>query len=303
VCMYRRQAFLLGLIEAFGGELGRTDCQKLLFLAAQQESDTKYYDFFPHHYGPFSHIVMQDKRRLTELGHLSDEDGFVLKQTAGYMDSLNASDHAAVVRLAASMGSVRGRELVRRVYLAYPHYCCRSRVRRDMLTEEEWAKVRSKWNTDLSPCLFTIGYEGKTIDAILHSVIVHNIRSVVDVRRNALSMKHGFSKAALRRYLAASEVRYVHHGELGIPSALRHELFGSQSYDALFARYRNEILPQVNASLLELRREVSEQGRVALLCFEASPGCCHRHVVAETMASAMPGLHVFDLSEDRGVSA
>ena len=293
--MYRRQAVLLGLIEAFGGELGRTDCQKLLFLLAQHESDTRCYDFFPYHYGPFSHIVMQDKRRLTALGYLSDEDGFVIKEAAGYVDRLKAPDHAAVVHLAASVGSVRGRELVRRVYLAYPEYCCRSRVSRDVLTEEEWSEVSSKWHTELSACLFTIGYEGKTIDAILHDITMHNIQCVVDVRRNAISMKHGFSKAALGRYLAASGVQYLHHSELGIPSSMREDLSSPESYQMLFARYRSEILSSASASLLELRRQVSEQGRAALLCFEANPNLCHRHVIAEAMADAMPGLPTLHL--------
>jgi len=301
--MYRRQAVLLGLIEAFGGELGRTDCQKLLFLLTQYEADTKYYDFFPFHYGPFSHIVMQDKRRLTELGHLRDGDGFVLKKAAGHLDRLKAREHDAVVRLAASVGSVRGRELVRRVYLAYPDYCCRSRVTRDVLTEEEWCDVSSTWNTELSPCLFTIGYEGKSIDAILHSITVHNIRSVVDVRRNAISMKHGFSKSALGRYLPASGVRYLHCPELGIPSAMRENLSSPKSYETLFVRYRNEILPRVSASLLELRHHVSEQGRVALLCFEANPDHCHRHVIADSVAGATPGLPLVHLSGKNGVSA
>jgi hypothetical protein len=45
--MFYRRKILLALLEAFGGSLKRTDCQKLLFLFCQRRGKN-YYDFFPY---------------------------------------------------------------------------------------------------------------------------------------------------------------------------------------------------------------------------------------------------------------
>jgi len=294
---------MLGVLEAFGGELGRTDCLKMLFLLGQQVRSKRHYDFFPYHYGPFSHVAMQDKRRLMAQGYLRDTDGFVLANASGHLDRLNATDRASLVELVAVVGSLRGRELLRHVYLTHPDCCCRSRVAADVLSDGEWSLVSSQWNAEISPCLFTMGYEGMTIDAVLNCLIAHNVRSVVDVRRNALSMKYGFSKKALGRYLAACGLEYTHCPELGIPSALRDDLDSPESYKRLFAKYRESILPDAGASINRVLQAVDERGRVALLCFERGYQQCHRHIVAEAIVAAVTGLPLEHLSENGCVSA
>jgi len=294
---------MLGVIEALGGRLARTDCLKLLFLLSQQEGNPRHYDFFPFHYGPFSYVAMQDKRRLTDLGHLKDAEDFVLTKATGHLDALQPSDLVAVLRLRSNVGVARGRELMKRVYLEYPSFCCRSRVVDEVLSEDEKSRVAAVWNTDSSPCLFTIGYEGRTIDSFLCCLVGHNMRSVVDVRCNAVSMKYGFSKNALGRYLAASGVHYVHSTQLGIPSAFRDDLGSPESYHRLFGRYREEILPRASESLKGLEEEVASYGRVALMCFEANPFLCHRHVVANAVVTAVPGLALHHVSESGSVFA
>jgi uncharacterized protein (DUF488 family) len=283
---------LLGVIEAFGGRLGRTDCLKILFLFGQQDNPKKHYAFFPHHYGPYSYVVMQDKRRLTAQGYLRDSQGFVLAATGGHVDRLEPSDRVAILNLATRLGSVRGRELLRKVYLEYPAHCCKSRVAAKVLSREELSRVSSRWNTDATQRLFTIGYEGRTIDDVLNCLVVNNVHCVIDVRRNALSMKYGFSKTALGQYLAASGLEYLHLPTLGIPSALRENLVSFDSYQRLFARYRTELLPNAGESLELVVQKVARRHRVALLCFEANSLQCHRHVVAEAVVAATSGLQL-----------
>ncbi|MFW6056651.1 MAG: hypothetical protein ACOC9B_05020, partial [Chloroflexota bacterium] len=101
---------MLGVIEAFGGDLGRTDCMKLLFLLSQQDQG-RHYQFFPHHYGPFSHLVMQDKRRLTSLGLLRNNQRFTLVDSEGHLDTLPRSDREQVRVLRSAVGWKSGREL------------------------------------------------------------------------------------------------------------------------------------------------------------------------------------------------
>ncbi|WP_200885350.1 DUF488 family protein [Jejuia pallidilutea] len=46
--------------------------------------------------------------------------------------------------------------------------------------------------------LFTIGYEGISLEHYLNKLIRNNIKLLCDVRKNALSMKYGFSKSQLK---------------------------------------------------------------------------------------------------------
>jgi uncharacterized protein (DUF488 family) len=156
----------------------------------------------------------------------------------------------------------------------------------DVLSDAERLAVCSQWNMDESPQLFTIGYEGRTIDAVLHLLITNNVRAVVDVRRNAVSMKYGFSKKSLERYLLASGIDYVHCAELGISSSARAGLDTRASYECLFEMYRREIVPQASGSLRTILRLLEEKRRVALLCFEADPSSCHRHVVGQVLVAS-----------------
>ena len=105
-----------------------------------------------------------------------------------------------------------------------------------------------------------------------------------DVRRNAFSRKYGFSKGTLSKACEGVGIRYEHLPELGIASEERRELKSQADYDALFAVYEQESLPQQSEPLAKIRDWVKEGERVALTCFEAQPHQCHRHCVAEALA-------------------
>jgi uncharacterized protein (DUF488 family) len=72
------------------------------------------------------------------------------------------------------------------------------------------------------------------------------------VRRNQMSRKTGFSKGQLSSYCAKVGIDYRHLLELGIPSHRRQELNTMADYQALFADYRKEDLPQAAAAIKEL---------------------------------------------------
>jgi uncharacterized protein (DUF488 family) len=78
-------------------------------------------------------------------------------------------------------------------------------------------------------------------------------------------------------------IRYEHLPELGIASEQRQELHTQADYDALFAEYERESLPQQRAALDKIRGWVAAGERVALTCFERLPQQCHRHCVAEAL--------------------
>ena len=57
-------------------------------------------------------------------------------------------------------------------------------------------------------------------------------------------------------------------------------------YDALFAEYERESLPQQGDALERIRQWIESGERVALTCYEALPCQCHRHCVAEALEKA-----------------
>jgi uncharacterized protein (DUF488 family) len=140
------------------------------------------------------------------------------------------------------------------------------------------------------PALLTIGYEGKCLEHYLNQLLQAGVTILCDVRRNPLSRKYGFSKATLSNACEGVGIRYEHIPELGIASEQRRNLETQQDYDALFAAYERDYLPQQQAPLDRIRQWlVGEQQRVALTCFEELPYQCHRHCVAEMIERSGDG--------------
>ena len=278
--MFYRRKILLALLEVFGGSLTKTDCQKLLFLFCSRRG-MNYYDFFPYKYGNFSLILSQDRGRLADLGFLMSHADFQLKGDGTYLDQLKKTDCEALATLVKEVGCLRGKELLRKVYLEFPHYTSHSEIADRILTSEEYEQVSCAWNRDDVPCLFTIGYEGLTIDAYLDLLVSNNVAILVDVRKNPVSMKYGFSKTKLTEYTKIAGMSYIHIPNLGIPSNLRKDLSSPEAYQNLFDFYSSHILSEQKEALEGLRSLIRAHGRVAITCFEANHRFCHRHKVAE----------------------
>jgi len=113
----------------------------------------------------------------------------------------------------------------------------------------------------------------------LRELIENNIDALVDVRRNAFSMKHGFSKSQLRDYAEKTDIRYLHLPNLGIPSNMRHNLQDPQAYRKLFEYYESEILPNQEEDIEYIRSLLDRYARIALTCFERDFHLCHRHKI------------------------
>lgn len=278
--MYYRRKVLLALIEIFGGSLSDTDCNKLMFLFGQR-TDRHYYDFFPYKYGAYSLVLYQDKLQLTDQGLLSREEKFRFNAIQSYLDQIKLADKLALQSLASDMRNIRGKRLLRRVYVDYPYFASRSEVASQVLSHDEYNHIRSHQIEQPELCLFTIGYEGLTIDAYLNKLIANNVQAVIDVRKNPVSMKYGFSKRQLQRYLENVGIAYRHIPELGIESHLRQNLSGLEDYKRLFDYYQSHILPNQNEALEVMRSVLDEKRRVALTCFEARHILCHRNKIAE----------------------
>ena len=162
-----------------------------------------------------------------------------------------------------------------------PVYAIRSTIAKEVLPGKLYDRVEKVIPKDDSPTLFTIGYEGISLEKYLQKLITNNIKLLVDVRRNPLSMKFGFSKTLLKRYCNSLGIEYIHTPEVGIESNKRKTLENQSDYDKLFFEYRKTTLketPEVQKQILKL---LEKNRRIALTCFEADPCQCHRtHLAA-----------------------
>jgi uncharacterized protein (DUF488 family) len=285
--MYYRRKVLLALLEVYGGSLKRTDCEKLLFNFCQI-SGKNYYDFFPYKYGPFSFMSYFDKRRLTELGLLKQVDDFQIDTGHSYLGELEPADKKALLNFKANIGELRGDKLVKKTYREFPQFASRSKIAERLFDATELKQIQFAWNKDTKPFLFTLGYEGLTIDAFLNKLIANNITVVVDVRNNPQSMKYGFSKKSFKKFVESTGMKYIHIPELGIPSSMRKGLGESVSYESLFQQYKTKLLPEHEEAQKQLLNLISEYSRIALVCFEADHHYCHRNTLVEYLQKKGP---------------
>ena len=278
--MYYRRKILLALLEVFGGNLQSTDCEKLLFNFCQQ-TGKNHYDFFPYKYGPFSFVSYYDKRRMIDLGLLKSADDFQLNTKHSYLNELIPADKAALLKFRLAIGDLRGDKLVKKTYREFPQFSARSKIVSRHFTSDELKQIQFGWNTDTKPAVFSIGYEGLTIDAFLNKLIAYNITIVVDVRNNPQSMKYGFSKKSFKQFIESAGMKYIHIPELGIPPAMRKGLGESVSHKTLFKAYKTKLLPKQEIEIQQLLDLTNQNERIALVCFEADHHFCHRHSLVE----------------------
>jgi uncharacterized protein (DUF488 family) len=163
-----------------------------------------------------------------------------------------------------------------------------ARLLKDYLIADELKQIQFAWNKDAKPFVFTLGYEGLTIDAFLNKLINNNVFAVVDVRNNPQSMKYGFSKKSFKQYIENAGMKYFHIPALGIPSPMRKGLGDSISHEALFKKYEFELLPEHEEAQKRLLNLITEYSRIALVCFEANHHYCHRNTLVEYLQKKNP---------------
>jgi uncharacterized protein (DUF488 family) len=288
--LYKRQKLLLDLVHAAGGELAATDLQKLLFLFVKQCEPEPSYRFVPYRYGCFSFQSYADRALLVERGMILEANDGRWKITPKAKPYLDPKREASLAHFLTRVVPERGDALVRRIYRLHPYYACRSEiVERVFPNFSDREPIMEATPSATAQALFTIGYEGDSIDGYLNRLIENNVRLLCDVRRNPLSRKQGFSSKQLASYCGKVGIEYRHLPELGIPGHRRQELNTQADYDALFAVYRREDLPTMRPAIKELGILLDEYGRIALTCFEKEHECCHRHCVADEMERLIKG--------------
>lgn len=281
--MFYRRKIILALLQLFDGQLDKIRLQKLLFLFAQTQTKAEY-DFIPYKYGCFSYSANADMTAMVSRGFLTeDEKSFAKKDTTDYLTQLKPIDLKLLQEVKNHYGKMSANVLMKHTYLNFPFYAIKSEVAESILSQEELEKVtKAKPNGDKT-VLFTIGYEGISLEEYLVCLLKNDVKVLVDVRNNPLSMKYGFSKSQLKKYCASLGIDYVHIPEVGIKGEQRQELHTQSDYDQLFAAYRQNNLTQTTAQQNEILKLLKQHKRIALTCFEANICQCHRKHLAEAI--------------------
>lgn len=128
----------------------------------------------------------------------------------------------------------------------------------------------------------SVGYEGWNINEFVDDLRTQNVAVVADVRLNAVSRRHGFSKTALREALEAVGIGYVHLRGLGNPPDNRAG-FHADDPEPARARFGERLRSMEARTGLRELAALGGTGVVAVLCVEQDPAHCHRTVVIDAV--------------------
>lgn len=286
--MFYRRKIVLALLQLFEGELEKIRLQKLLFLFTlkQQKAD---YDFIPYKFGCFSHSANADLNTMASRGILiKTESHYKRAEKADYLKPLKEQDRNLLLEVKAVYGKMSIHALMKHTYINHPYFAIRSEVVEKILKPLELEKVNEAKPRETKTILFTIGYEGISLEEYLNRLLKNDVRILVDVRNNPLSMKYGFSKSQLKKYCEGLGIQYLHFPEVGIQSEQRQELNTQTDYDKLFAFYRKSNLTKTRPTQTAILNLLKQHERIALTCFEANICQCHRKHLAEEIET-LPG--------------
>jgi hypothetical protein len=276
--IYYRRKILLALLDAFGCNLSNIYFQKILFLFCKRQVNPSF-DFVPYKYGPFSFQSYQDRHTMIKYGLLANNNSWRKTTSDNYLGFINSEDREIILKLNLEFRNYKNDELIKYVYTKYPFYAKCSEIREKYSITTEILPEKLKFDF----VFYTIGYEGKSIDKYLKTLIEYDVRVLCDVRKNPVSMKYGFSKNQLNNLLNKNKIKYLHIPELGIESDKRRNLKTDCDYVELLNDYKLNTLPKKKSYLLYIENILKLEKRMAITCFESNHKFCHRHKIAEML--------------------
>lgn len=148
-------------------------------------------------------------------------------------------------------------------------------------------RTQASQEAPMSHGIVSVGYEGRTIDDFVGELVRAGVRTVADVRLNAISRKAGFSKTRLREALAAAGINYRHMRSLGNAKENREPFWDGRVEEGRRVFRKALQSPEAESSLRELVNLAAEEV-VAVLCFETDVEKCHRKVIIDEVVEAAP---------------
>ena len=282
--MFYRRKVILSILELLGGTVEKLQLQKLLFLVSDK-MNKPVYEFVPYKYGCYSFSAKADLDAMVKKEIISKiKNDYKVSKKTKYFSSLIPKDQSLVRNIILKYGKMERISLMKHTYVNYPFYATRSVVAEKILSPDSYQKLTKSKSVLNKTTLFTIGYEGISLEKYLVRLIKNNITLLVDVRKNALSMKYGFSKSTLKWVCNNLGIEYLHIPEVGINSNKRQTLNSQDDYDRLFDDYKNSTLANAVEFQYKILDLLENYNRIALTCYEAETCKCHRTHLAEAIA-------------------
>ncbi|MHC4695499.1 MAG: hypothetical protein ACYTFA_02020 [Planctomycetota bacterium] len=197
--MLKRQKIILALLQSAAKPLSRTMFVKLSFLLRAETkigTDATFYDFVPYQFGPFSFALYREIEALERQSYLVQDDDrlslakCLVRETRALVEELPRSVRSSVRHVTSRYASRTQKALVRDVYARYPWYATKSELT-DLLP------ATMPQLPSAPPGVYTVGYEGVSVDAFFDRLLHAGIRGIADVRANPVSRKYGFARTSL----------------------------------------------------------------------------------------------------------
>jgi uncharacterized protein (DUF488 family) len=274
----------MALLQSFGGELEKISLQKLLFLFSVKQ-EKPVYDFIPYHFGSYSisaHADLDAMARQALIG--KTEKTYSTKDNTNYVKTLTLDDRLVLQNLITNHSNKSSDDLMKFTYSNFQYYAINSKTAFKILSNSEYKKILEFKPIGNKTILFTIGYEGISLEEYLNRLIKNDVKVLVDVRSNPVSMKFGFSRSQLVSHCEKINIQYIHVPEVGIRSEFRQELNSQLDYDVLFEVYKNETLAKTGNYQENILELLKQKKRIALTCFEADINKCHRTHLAKSLS-------------------
>ena len=131
------------------------------------------------------------------------------------------------------------------------------------------------------PVIFSIGYEGRTLDSFIALLKAAHIERLIDIRDAPFSRKPGFSKKPLAEALKGASIEYVGIPELGTDKASRDSHRTDSSIEPVLEEFRSKL--GRNGEQYERLKRLARERVSAIMCFEAEAKNCHRQVIEGRM--------------------
>lgn len=160
-------------------------------------------------------------------------------------------------------------------------------VKQQIANKLIWNEARSAQAADF----FTMGYTGRKTEEIMLLLKQREVRTLVDIRHNPISMyRPDLSKSNLARLLEENGICYAHIPQFGVPRDIRAKAIETGSREVIWDWYDTNVV----SSFLNLHFFLNGfEHPVALMCAEIDPHECHRHRLS--LALERMGLTSYDL--------
>ena len=175
--MYYRRKIILALIQTYEGKLEKITLQKLLFLFARMQEKPNFH-FVPYKYGCFSFQANADLCTLAKYGLVTENNNEWIKtNSTDYVNLLKEKEKQILKSVGQLFRSFKNqKDLIRYTYLKYPYFAINSNMAQKILTQKEYKIVKKHKPVCKKMVLFTIGYEGITLEEYLNRLIQMDIK-------------------------------------------------------------------------------------------------------------------------------